>query len=1496
MRVEDGEVEGTGTSLKGYQFIERLGQGGFGVVYRATQLSVGREVAIKAILPVHANTREFIQHFENEAQLVARLEHPHIVPLFDYWRDPHGAYLVMRYLRAGSLRDRMRKDRVPSDQILTILDHVASALDLAHRSGVVHHDVKPENILLDGDQNAYLSDFGIAEASTANINGGIRGSPAYMAPEQIRQERPSQLMDIYSLGVMLYELVAGVHPFATQSLGQMLRSHLANAFPPITDAAEPVNRVVLQAISKDPAARQPTAMHLFEDFQLAVNGRRSSNLAVRSSIVNPYKGLRSFSEADAAVFFGRERLVQRLIARLQEEHPLRNFLAVVGPSGSGKSSVVSAGLVAAIRRGAIRNDNAATLPAGSDNFQAMETWESPLSLKSEFIVQTVPGSHPLKNLQAGLLSIASQPLHDLEMRFESDSSALLDALREIGGTTLLVVDQFEEVFTLTDSERERTRFLDLLRVAVTAPDTPLRLVIALRADFTDRPLHYTEFGELMRQRTEFVLPLAADELERAIVEPARQVGLEVDPELIATVVHDVQDQLGALPLLQYALTEVFDKRSGKTLSLAAYQASGGVFGALGRRAQEVYVGLSVERRDTARQIFLRLVTLGDGVRDTRRRVRLAELLNLGGDAQLVLDVFTKYRLIAFDVDPASREPMVELAHEALLRVWGTLQQWLDASRADIRMHRWLLAAVGEWEKSGRDQSYLLSGTRLAQYEDWRASAGFHLTDEELRFLDESSALRRAREQAELERQAREQRKVVEMQCLALTANSRQTGLQNLSDLALALCIAANSIPSPPDQAAELLFELAPTPGTRKIFRGHTDTVWHAAISLDQCQALSGSGGFSPASNFYRKMPTYLPLNTRSAEYSDNTVRLWDLDTGEQIRIFAGHTNTVTAVCFSPDGGQAISASADATIRIWDKGSGKTVRVLRHATQVLSIAICGHLLAATDYDFETAASHLIVWNWQTGEEVRRFDGQNDVIYSVAFRQDGQQLLSASGPSGPFSKGSGNNELVLWDVESGAILRRLRGHKDAVFHVAFLPGGNRAISSSADATVMVWNLDDGSVRTVFRGHKTFAYTFAVSPQGDSVFSASFDLSVIHWDIERGQEMRRFYGHAGPVTTVQFLADGRRVLTGSIDKSLRIWDVYSADEVMRLREPTGLGMWAVASDGSRAITTAGSAGVFAPQSPVNPVYLWNLDKGTLLAKLGEQGNTIYEAALLPDGERFLTISGDLFVPEAENCMVLREIATGRELRRYSSPGSALSGLALFADGKRAATIVFGDEVVIWNVETGEIDQRFGGTVPGFKAIAVSSDERLLLAGSALGAVTIWNLETSEIVHQLQGHALHISDLAITSDNRIAISTSNDTTAIVWDIEKGRQLLRFQQHSTAIEAVALHPRGEWALTGDDKGNLLLWEWRTGKVLRRLVGHTGSIWGIAFIEDGDFVLTTGGDGNLIKWKIAPQNVDELVVWTQENRYVRDFTCDERKLYRVEPLCPEEEPVAHAAP
>lgn len=1454
--------------IKGYQLNQQLGSGGFGTVYRATQLSVGREVAIKAILPTHANRPDFIRRFETEAQVIARLEHPYIVPLFDYWREPNEAYLVMRFLRGGSLKDRIRQSKLSIEEIVKISDHIASALALAHRNGIVHRDIKPDNILLDEDSNAFLSDFGIAaeENRQSDEEAEISGSIPYMSPEQITGAPPVSQTDIYALGIVIYEMLTGKHPFASKPISELLISQLRDELPFLPDFPILVNHIIQKATAKSPNDRYANILDFAKDLHAALRGDATdSQTLVQIMILNPYKGLRPFAEADAGDFFGRSQLIEQLIFRLNEDVEFANFLAIVGPSGSGKSSVVAAGLIPAVRAGQI--------PGSED-------W---------FVIQMVPGNQPLRNLEAGLLSIASSPIDQLLERLQTDSQTLKTTLEEIGGTTLLVIDQFEEVFTLTESESDRARFLELLHVAVTAPDSTVRVVITLRADFTDRPLHYVEFGMLMRQRTEFVLPLSVEELEEAIAEPARHVGLNVESELIAAIIHDVRDEPGALPLLQYALMEVFERRKGILLSLEAYENSGGVLGALARRAQEVYNDLDEGQQKTARQIFLRLVTLGEGVRDTRRRAKRAELLTLAEDAEHVLSAFGKYRLLTFDVEPSSREPMVEVAHEALLRTWTLLQEWLDDSRNDIRLQRWLATASNEWEKSGRDRSYLLTGTRLAQYEEWRTITDLALTEGEVTYLEHSSAERLALEAAEAERQAREQRKAVEIQSLALTANARQTSIQNLPDIALSLAVEANQIPEPPDQVQQALFEIAPDSGTRRVFAGHRDTVWQVAISPDEKYALSASGGFSPATNFYNKMPTYLPLNTRSAPYSDNSARLWDVESGEELRVFAGHENNVTGVAFADGGQVAITASADATIRAWDIETGAEIMRLSHPAQVLSIAVHDNLLLASDYDFETMTSHLILWDLNSGQEIRRLEGQRDVIFCVAISPDGKTALSSSGPSGPFSASSGDNDIVWWNLETGAILKRMRGHGDAVFKVAFRPGNQMAVSASGDSRVMVWNLETGEAINSLEGHRSFAYGLAVSPDGRRAFSSSFDLSVILWDIDRAQEINRFYGHAGHVTSAKFFSDGRRVLTGSSDTSLRLWDVYSADEVQRFSAPTGMGTWAVATNEQFVLTSAGSTSPFVPQSPVNPLQLWDMESGSLVAYLGEQQNTIFDAVFLPDGKRYLTISGDFFFPQAENVMVLRDIQTDEEIRRYQSPGSALSGMALLPDGEHVATVVFGDEICIWNLESGEVVRRFSGTVPAFRGIAVTPDGSRLLAGSSLGILTVWDIETGEVIHQLKGHTTHIYHVSAAPDGRYALTVSDDTRAIVWDIVAGKRILDFQQHPVAVQASAISPNNEWALTGDNLSNLLLWELHTGKVLRRFNGHNGGIWSVIFTRSGEYALSTAGDGSTIMWKVAPQPVDELVSWTLSNRHVREFTCDERKLYRIEPLCPEDE-------
>ena len=657
----------TGQTIRSYDFGDPLGRGGFAEVYLARQHAVLRDVAIKIYLPKYANSPEFIRRFESEAQVVARLEHPHIVPLYDYWREPDRAYIVMRYMRGGSLRDLMEREGIlDTDVTSRVLEQVGSALTFAHRNGVIHRDVKADNILLDEDSNAYLSDFGIAKelgGEALDGEGALVGTPAYLAPEQIRGDEAGPQSDVYALGIMLYEMLSGSRPFADETLATLVYKHLNEPLPMIDHDAlnlpPAFNAIIQRATAKDPEERYPDAMALVREYQQTLRqGSSTDELELEEldfaefellETKNPYKGLRAFQQADAADFFGRTSMIQRVLDRLQEPVVENNFLAVIGPSGSGKSSLVKAGVLPALRTGRV---------PGS------ERW---------YYAEMVPGEVPLAELASALLSVSSSPLPGLEdtLREHDDGLAIgvYEALPTKENKLLLMVDQFEELFTRVELESDRQQFLDLILNAVSAEDSPVIIIATLRADFYDRPLLYQGFGELIRARTELVLPLNDEELAETISGPAYRVGAVLEEGLIEAITQDVREQPGALPLLQYALTELFERREGALLTNAAYQDIGGTLGALAKRAEEVYRRFNEAGQNMARQIFLRLVTLGEGQEDTRRRILQSELLTLGDRdvVEEVIDRFGRYRLLTFDRDEVTRGATVEVAHEALIR-------------------------------------------------------------------------------------------------------------------------------------------------------------------------------------------------------------------------------------------------------------------------------------------------------------------------------------------------------------------------------------------------------------------------------------------------------------------------------------------------------------------------------------------------------------------------------------------------------------------------------------------------------------------------------------------------------------------------------------------------------------------------------------------------------------------------------------------------------------
>ena len=559
------------------------------------------------------------------------------------------------------------------------------------------------------------------------------------------------------------EQLVGEHPFREQFRAQlMLALYRAGRHADALTLYHEGRRAQSEELGIEPSAELRDLAGKILRHDPSLLGSRASvstEPPARGDVRNPYKGLRAFGEADVEDFFGREALVAELVERLRKER----FLAVVGPSGSGKSSVVLAGLVPALR--------AAAVP-GSD------AWA---------IAVITPGAYPLEELEATLLRIAVNPPASLMEQLTADELGLLRAVKRVlpddGSELLLVVDQLEEIFTLAEHDDRRRFFLTSLARAVSDPRSRLRVVATLRADFYDRPLLHREFAEVMRGRVETVVSLSPDELERATVGPARRVGVHAEEGLLGRIVADVVDRPGALPLLQYALTELHERREGSMLTLSAYDAIGGISGALARRAESLFEELDPPGREAVRQLFLRLVALGAAT-VTRRRVERSELDSLDvdqGRLAVAVDAFGAARLLSFDRDPRTQAPTVEVAHEALLDQWARLREWIAAARDDLRAHQRLAIAASEWLDAGRDPSLLLRGNQLVRFRSWAAESDLALTEGERTFLQAGIAAREEESAAEDSRRARE-------------AALERRSLNRLRALALVLTVAALSPP------------------------------------------------------------------------------------------------------------------------------------------------------------------------------------------------------------------------------------------------------------------------------------------------------------------------------------------------------------------------------------------------------------------------------------------------------------------------------------------------------------------------------------------------------------------------------------------------------------------------------------------------------------------------------------------------------------------------------
>jgi len=1447
---------------RGYELHAQLGEGDFGTVYRAYQTSVGREVAVKVIRPEYANRPVFVRRFEAEAQFIAQLEHPHIVTLYDYWRDPGGAFLVMPLLSGGSLADALRRGPWNLGPALRLLEQVGAALSYAHRNGIVHRDVKPGNVLLDEEGNAYLSDFGIASRVTDDAGGLLTSSLAYLAPEELRGEPLTPSSDIFAVGVLVLELLTGVRPAGRE-------------LPVLTDVRPDLpaelDEVVARATDDDPTRRYDRVEDLLRALRqsagadmVAVASRQPTPSA--TPVRNPYKGLRAFQETDAADFYGRDIVVDELLRALAHHR----LIGVVGPSGSGKSSVVRAGLVPSLRAGGLPGSRG---------------W---------LITSMYPGSYPFEELETALLRVAVDDPGGLLGELRSDDRGLLRVVKRIlprdDSELVLVIDQFEELFSLAHDEATRRLFLAALEVLITDERSRVRVVATLRADFFDRPLDHPGFGELFKAAIVAITPPSAESLGLAISRPARSVGLELEPGLVGTIIRDVQDEPGGLPLLQYALTELFQQRQDEQLTIAAYQRTGGVVGALSSRAEELYQGLPPGGKATARQLFLRLVTVDEDSDDTRRRVSQVELEGLDVDREqldAVLQQYAAYRLLTYDRDPATRVPTVEVAHEALLREWERLRGWIDDQRDTLIFHRRLTASMRDWLDADKDVSFLLRGGRLEQAEAWSESSELVLSGEEEAFLAASRDLRAEEEEAA---HRRRQRVIVGLivallivALLALVALWQRQAAEDEARVATARALAASAIANlDVDPERSILLALEAVGETRRVdgtvlpeaeaalrqavstsrvvstiphgdaaisddgtqlatldadgeltiwdphtgtavsrIDGHGDGAWLVTLSAELGLAVTAQ----PVERF---VPFSVELGLPATTVADE-LWVWDVGTGEVRHVLSGHDGRVHDATFSPDGRWLATTGRDRTARLWDTGSGVEQMVL-HQPDAVNVRVAfspgGTRLAAAGFSLTEDQGVAWVWDLESQTIETVFAPEEWLISGVAFDPSGSRVATAT--IGGF--------LAIHDAETGAQLVRSSLHA-TLTSVAFDPDGARLATGSGDGTSYLWDATTGSQLQILPGHTHGVPGVAFTPDGTHLVTTSHDHTSRLWDVSLagGRDWLTVPAAERIYLGVAFSPDGTRFAAPAEPGGVTIWDSETGEEVITL---TGYDakLTTVAFSPDGRFLAAGSDRTLTP-----PV--WDVETGELLFTLDGHADTVRAVSFSPDGRRLVTGSGD-------GTARVWDARTGEELAVLDLGGVEGSG--------------------------------------GAAAVLFSDDGRFIVTGGpygepgAWGKVTLWDADTFEQVRMIDAHPSAVLGIALGPDGFLA-TASSDATAKLWDLESGEDVLTLHGHDATVFQVAITLDPFLIATTSDDGTARVWDGETGRELLALTPHDGLVYGVAFDPEGRLLATGSPDGTVALHLLPIDEFIDLV----EARVTRSLTDDECRQYLDVERCPE---------
>ncbi len=1456
----------SGSRISNYEIIKELGRGGMGVVYLARDLDLARLVAIKFMLSARAEASE---RFITEARATARCQHENIVIIHEVDTFDGFPFMVLEYLPGQSLREFLHQGPpLAPGRAVELIVPVLRALVCAHAHDIVHRDLKPANVLITDNGIVKVLDFGIAKLiSVVNhvephgdgggaelvdtveelTGAGVRvGTPRYMSPEQVRGDYIDHRSDIWSVGIMLWEMILGGHPLTPFEYRKFQDiAHTDTPMPSMRALAPdigPLASIIDRCLIKNVQDRTDSAQSLLAEIESLTSGPSLTMAEAQA----PFAGLSTLQEADGARFFGRERDTAAAIERLRNTC----VLAITGPSGAGKSSLVRAGMIPALRR-------------SGEGWEVliMRPGRHPVAALARTLGQyrwyssSYPESYPEKN------NNSMQVDEDLLMHKPGWAGAKLRAWAgHRQRRVLLFIDQFEELYTLVTDGNERAAFLRCLEGVADDPSSPLRVVISVRSDYLDRLAGGRGLLAAATQGLMFLPPLDREGLRNALIRPIMNVGYCFESsQMVEDILDELQQTRTPLPLMQFAAAQLWEERDRgrQMLTHRSYRDMGGTAGALARHADMVLAGMTAAEMHHARAMFLRLVT-AEWTRAPASMRELRELAQVGphrhgrwgsraetqhkARGEEVLARLIEGRLLVVEGgngDSSSDDGMVEIVHESLIARWPTLARWLSANEGEQAFTARLRSAALEWEKSARREGLLWRGQAAEEasryYRRHLEQPIVGLGGRELDYLAAvatlANGIRRRRRQlvfaalltlsafamalAYLVVRAESEADRAQQQARAARNATRMaTAREQLRDPTRALAILREiEAPDVPRGWGALAQRLIASPIARVVFP-HSGEVNTIDVSPDGSCVATGStdGKIRIWSTDGLAEPLVLSAHDGaiwSVRFSpdgshlvsaseDRTIRLHATDGhGPSVRL-SSHDQSVFLAIFSPDGGYIASTSGDKTVRLWDvegRGPPRVLGMYPQLVSALAFSPDGSRLSAASADGtvrtvqihgETAAAEFST-------------GHSALITKIDYSPDGKYLLSASH----------DKTMRLQPVDGSGKVIVFRGHEAEVNSAVFSPDGRHIVSSSSDGTVRLWNASGRGTAKIIGTHKSMVWQAVYSSDGNYIASASADRTARLWELSsRGDTPLVLHGHEHAVWSVDYHPNGKQIVSSSYDGTVRVWNADGSGEPTTIGRHKGQVLSVRYSPDGSQIMSGGSDGM---------VRLWNAGKRGRAKIVNRHKGSVWWVGFSPDGTMLASAAED-------GTMYVRStVGDNRDNVLINHDRSVVSA-AFSPDGARVASASQDGKVRIWRINQLQDAPIIleHGEVPWW--VTFSPDGRHVATAGNDHIVRIWDADGRGTPRQLKGHDNSVNTVAFSPEGGRLVSTSADSSIRVWSL-------------------------------DAEGDVLV-----------LPGHSGSVISARFSPDGNHIASVSRDQTIRIWSdFIPLRADDARLWSRTN-------------------------------